>query len=78
VKNITVSLDEETYRRARIIAASRDESVSSLVKRFLIELGRTETEAERLRRDERALRDRIVTFSASDRVSRKTLNDQID
>jgi hypothetical protein len=76
VKNITVSLDEETYRRARMIAAARDESVSGLVKRFLIELGRTETEAERLRRDERALRDRVVKFSASDRVSRKTLHDR--
>jgi hypothetical protein len=76
VKNITVSLDEETYRRARMIAASRDESVSSLVRRFLVELGRTETEAERLRRDERALRDRIENFRVSDRVSRKTLHER--
>lgn len=35
MKNITVSVDEETYRRARIKAAEEDTSVSALVKRFL-------------------------------------------
>ena len=38
MKNITVSLDDETYRRARVIAAQRDMSVSALVKQFLVEL----------------------------------------
>jgi hypothetical protein len=38
MKNITVSLDEDTYRRARMAAAQRDTSVSALVKRFLVEL----------------------------------------
>jgi len=41
VKNITVSLDHETYRRARVIAAERDTSVSALVKQFLVELAKT-------------------------------------
>ncbi len=35
VKNITVSVDEETYRLARIRAAELDTSVSALVRRFL-------------------------------------------
>ena len=70
VKNITVSLDDETYRRARTIAAQRDTSVSALVKRFLIELGSEETETERLKRQERELRERITDFDASDRLSR--------
>jgi Family of unknown function (DUF6364) len=73
MKNITVSLDEETYRRARMIAAQRDTSVSALVKRFLLELGSRETETERLKREERALRERITTFCASDRLSRDDL-----
>jgi hypothetical protein len=68
MKNITVSLDEETYRRARMIAAQRDTSVSALVKRFLLELGSGET--ERLKRQERELRERITDFNASDRLSR--------
>jgi uncharacterized protein YdaU (DUF1376 family) len=74
MKNITVSLDEDTYRRARMIAAQRDTSVSALVKRFLLELGSGETETERLKREERALRERITAFRASDRLSREDLH----
>ena len=74
MKNITVSLDDETYRRARMIAAQRETSVSALVKRFLLELGSGETETERLKREERALRERITIFRASDRLSRDDLH----
>jgi hypothetical protein len=74
VKNITVSLDDETYRQARMIAAQRNTSVSALVKRFLLELGSGETETERLKRKERALRERITAFRVSDRVSRDELH----
>lgn len=70
MKNITVSLDDETYRRARMIAAQRDTSVSALVRRFLLELASGESETERLKRQERELRERIVAFRASDRLSR--------
>jgi hypothetical protein len=70
MKNVTVSLDDETYRRARMIAAQRDTSVSALVKRFLLELGSGETETERLKRQEHELRERITDFDASDRLSR--------
>jgi plasmid stability protein len=35
VKNITLSLDDETYRQARIRAAERNTSVSALVKQLL-------------------------------------------
>ena len=76
MKNITVSLDDETYRRARMIAAQRDTSVSALVKRFLTELASGESEFERLRREEQALRERITNFSASDRLSRDELYDR--
>ena len=70
MKNITVSLDDETYRRARMMAAQRDTSVSALVRRFLVELASGESETERLKRQERALRERIIAFRASDRLSR--------
>lgn len=70
VKNITVSLDDETYRRARIAAAELGTSVSSLVKRYLSEIGKGESEAERLRSREAALRESITEFRASDRLSR--------
>jgi hypothetical protein len=76
MKNITVSLDDETYRRARMIAAQRDTSVSALVKRFLADLTAGETEFERLRRLERETREQITDFSGADRLSRDDLYDR--
>ena len=35
MKNITVSLDEELYRKSRIAAAAADTSVTALVREFL-------------------------------------------
>ena len=66
MRNLTISLDDETYRRARTIAAQRDTSVSELVKAFLVELTSGEGKTER---EERALRERIADFDASDRLS---------
>ena len=71
MKNITVTVDDETYRRARITAAERDTSVSALVKAFLTELVVNESDAERLKREERALRERISSFRAADRLPRE-------
>ena len=76
MKNLTVSLDDDTYRRARMIAAERDTSVSALVKRFLVELASGESEFERLKREERELREQITEFSASDRLSRDEVYDR--
>jgi hypothetical protein len=76
VKNITVSLDENVYRRARMMAALRDTSVSALVKRFLIELASEDTEFTRRLRAERELRARISNFRGSDRLSREDLNER--
>lgn len=36
-KNITLKIDEETYRRARIRAAQMETSVSAMVRDFLAE-----------------------------------------
>jgi hypothetical protein len=71
VKNITVSVDDETYRRARIKAAAQETSVSALVRRFLGELAAAESDFERLKREERELRGRISDFTAADRLSRE-------
>ncbi len=74
MKNITVSIDDETYRQARVQAAEQDTSVSALVKRFLKELAVGESDAERLKREERAWRERISTFRAADRLSREDVH----
>ncbi|MCX7377128.1 MAG: hypothetical protein NTY94_10350 [Alphaproteobacteria bacterium] len=76
MKNITVSVDDDTYRRARIKAAERDTSVSALVRDFLNGLVREESEFERLKREEKELRASIKGFSASDRLPREELYDR--
>ena len=58
MKNITVSIDEETYRLSRIKAAERGTSVSALVRSYLMSLvqgnadesQKVETESQRRRR----------------------------
>ena len=67
-------MDDETYRRARMTAAERDTSVSALVKAFLTELVANESDAERLKREERALRERISSFRAADRLPREDVH----
>ena len=74
MKTITVTVDDETYRMARITAAERDTSVSALVKGFLTELVANESDAERLKREERALRERISSFRAADRLPREDVH----
>ena len=78
VKNITVTLDDETYRRARLQAAEQDTSVSALVRHFLINLGSSETETERLKREERALREQVKAFQANDRLARDDVHERGD
>jgi hypothetical protein len=41
-----------------------------MVKRFLLDLASGESETERLKRQERELRERITDFDGSDRLSR--------
>ena len=69
-------MDDETYRRARIRAAELETSVSALVKRFLVDLAGDESEFERLAKLEGRLRERILSFRASDRVSRDELHER--
>jgi hypothetical protein len=57
-------------------AAEQDTSVSALVKRFLAQLAVDESDAERLKREERALRERISTFTAKSRLSRDQVHER--
>ena len=75
MKNITVSVDDETYRRARIKAAERD--TSALVRDYLVGLAREESAFERLKREEKELRKQIPPgLSAADRLPRDDLYDR--
>ncbi|MEX2580850.1 MAG: DUF6364 family protein [Verrucomicrobiales bacterium] len=42
MKNITVKIDDETYRQARLEAAKRETSVSALVREYLQKLANEE------------------------------------
>lgn len=69
MRNVTVSLDDEIYQRARVRAAELGTSLSALVRGYLENLGTDETEAERLRKAERVLRANIVAFSVGERAA---------
>jgi plasmid stability protein len=80
MKNITVSVDDGVYRRARIKAAEHNTSVSALVRRFLIGLAQEESESERLAREQNELlaqiRRRHPRFRAADRLPREQVHDR--
>jgi plasmid stability protein len=76
MKNITVSLDDETYRRARVRAAELDTSVSAVVRDYLVAFAGGQTDFERRRKlQERALSS-IATFRASGRLTREAVHDR--
>ena len=77
MKNITVSLDDETYRNARIKAAALDTSVSALVKRYLTELAAGETEFQQLKRLQCELLARMPDdFRAADNLPRDQVHER--
>ena len=70
MKNITVSLPDDLYRRARIRAAEQDTSVSALVRQFLMTLGEGESDFERRKRLQADVLAGVRSFRAGDRLSR--------
>jgi plasmid stability protein len=77
VRNITVSLPDEIYRRARVKAAERDTSVSALVREFLTQLAE-DGDSEFARR--KRLQDEVIAsireFRAGDRLSRDEVHNR--
>ncbi|HRW48533.1 MAG: hypothetical protein M9936_18660 [Caldilinea sp.] len=70
MKNITVSVDDEVYQRARVKAAEMSTSVSALVRSYLIQVTSEETDWERRKRLERETIAAITAFRAGDRLDR--------
>ena len=73
MKNVTVSLDDESYRTARVRAAEMGRSLSALVRDYLRDLGSKESEFERRHKHELELRKKIKGFRAGDRLTREEL-----
>ena len=81
MKNITVTVPDDVYRRARVHAAEHDTSVSSLVADYLGELTTArDAEFERVLRLQEQILDEIAhratPFSAASRLSREELHDR--
>lgn len=76
MRNITVTVDDETYRRARVKAAELDTSVSALVRDYLNELAAGRSEFEKLAEEERELRARVGAFRGGDRLERDRLHER--
>ncbi|MEO6080114.1 MAG: DUF6364 family protein [Steroidobacteraceae bacterium] len=76
MKNVTVSLDDRVYQRARVTAAERGTSLSALVRAYLENLGSGESESDRLKNAERTLRAQIRGFRAGDRLSREQAHER--
>lgn len=76
VKNVTISLPDDVYRRARIKAAERDSSLSALVREILVELTEDESDFDRRKRLQDDVIASIRRFRASDRLSREEIHDR--
>lgn len=76
MRKITVSVDEETYRRASKRAAELGISVSRLVRDYLGRLADREHDFVRLERLEAELRGQIVGFTAKDGLTRGELHER--
>src|SRR3954471_20309263 len=90
MKNVTISLDDDTHRRARIRAAELGKSLSGLVRDLLDTLdkgagrdeimpsGITRAEYDRLHRQELALRKKLMGsgFRAGERLTRDEVHDR--
>lgn len=74
--DLTISVPEDVYRRARVEAAKRGRSVSSLVAEFLSTLGRSEDSFDRLLSQQEAVLAEIESFHAGDGLERDRLHDR--
>lgn len=76
MRNVTVSVPDEVYRRAKIEAAVQGRSVSALVAWFLSTLGEAEGEFERLLAQQDGVLAEIESFEVGNRLGRDELHDR--
>jgi plasmid stability protein len=76
VKNVTISLPDDVYRRARITAAERDTSISALVRDFLMKLEAEESDSEQRKRLQKEVLATVRRFRASARLTRDQVHDR--
>jgi plasmid stability protein len=70
MKNVTVSIDEQLHRRARVRAAELGTSLSAVVRGLLVEFAGGETDFERRKRLQEQTLASVRAFRAGDRLTR--------
>lgn len=76
MKNITIAVPDDVYRRARIRAAERDTSVSAMVREFLLQTDGADADFERGRALQAKVMERIEGFRAGDRLGRDEVHER--
>ena len=77
MKNITVSLDDELYRKSRVAAAEADTSVTGLVREFLLHFTGSKPNgdsSERIMNVIEKMRKRHPGFCPGSRMSRDEIH----
>ncbi len=74
MRNVTISLPDDVYRNARVKAAQRDTSLSSLVRQFLLKLGQEESDFDRRKRLQADVLASVRHFRAGDRLKRDAIH----
>jgi predicted transcriptional regulator len=75
-RNITVRLDAETLRRARMLAAREGSSVSRMLARAIADMVREDEAYEAAKRDALALLDRGFHWGGRIRATRDELHER--
>ena len=76
MKNITLSVPDEIYREARVVAARQDTSVSALVASILHEIATGQHRRSSHTAVIDAAFDQVPAFSATDRLSRDQVHER--
>ena len=80
MKNVTVSLDDHIYHRARVKAAQAGRSLSSMVREYLESVGTEESDFDRLKRMQEELFVEMdakgIGLKASENLARDELYDE--
>ncbi len=75
MKNITISIDKETYRKARIRAAEKETSVSAVVRDYLKEFAEMEDKQISEARDQmNKLFRQVKGFKVGKKIPREELH----
>lgn len=80
MKNITVTVDDSLYHRARVRAAERQTTISALVRAFLVRLVEEEPASARLQRQQNeilaSIRESRGGFCAEEALTRDQAHDR--